>query len=44
MSSIYTSGGYAGMPADSGHGRIVLPMVGGGRGRGHKYIVAGAGF
>jgi len=32
------------MPANSGCGRIVLPMAGGGRGRGHRYIVAGAGL
>jgi len=32
------------MPADSGRGRIVLPVAGGGRGRGRGYTVAGAGL
>jgi len=32
------------MPADSGRGRIVLPVAGGGRGRGYTFLLAGAGL
>jgi len=32
------------MPVDSERGRIVLPVAGGGHGRGHRYIVVGAGL
>jgi len=32
------------MPADNGHGRIVLPVAGGGRGWGHRIFFSGAGL
>ena len=47
MSSIYTSGGYArgqNMPVDSERRHKVLPVVGGGSRRGHRYIVVGVGL